>query len=46
MNVVEEMKKIFISVLYMEMKYINKSMYLTQNTIKYNSWVLHDKPTI
>lgn len=34
MKAVEEMKKIFIKVLYMEMKYISKSMYLTQNTIK------------
>ena len=29
-----EMKKIFMMVLYMEMKYINRSMYRRQNTIK------------
>ena len=34
---VAEIKKSFMSVLYIEMKYMNKSMYLTQKTIKYNS---------
>lgn len=44
MKAVDEMKKIFIKVLYIEMKYIKRSMYLTQNTIKYNSWVLQERP--
>ena len=46
MKAVEEIKKSFMSVLYKEMKYINKSKYLMQNTSKYISWVLQDKPII
>jgi GMP synthase PP-ATPase subunit len=37
MKAVEEMKKIFIKVLYSEMKYMKRSMYLMQKTIKYIS---------
>ena len=44
MSTVEEMKNIFMSVLYREMKYMKRSRYLMQNTIKYSSCVLQDKP--
>ncbi len=44
MNAVDEMKNIFMSVLYIEMKYINKSRYLTQKTSRYISWVLQERP--
>ena len=44
MKAVEEMKNTFMSVLYNEIKYINKSIYLMQKTNKYISCVLHDKP--
>jgi hypothetical protein len=37
MKAVEEMKKIFMKVLYSEMKYMKRSRYRTQNTSKYNS---------
>ena len=37
MNAVDEMKNIFIDVLQTEMKYMKRSRYLTQNTIKYSS---------
>ena len=44
MNAVEEIKKIFIRVLYKEMKYMKRSRYLIQKTRRYISWVLHDMP--
>lgn len=44
MKAVEEMKNIFMNVLYRLMKYMKRSRYLTQNTIKYNSCVLQDRP--
>jgi hypothetical protein len=37
MSAVDEMKKIFMSVLYIEMKYMKRSRYLMQKTIKYSS---------
>ncbi len=44
MKAVEEMKNIFINVLYRLMKYMKRSRYLTQNTIKYSSCVLQERP--
>ena len=37
MKAVEQMKNNFMKVLYRLMKYMKRSRYLTQNTIRYNS---------
>lgn len=34
----------FMTVLYIEMKYKNKSQYLARNTMRYISYVLYDSP--
>ena len=44
MKAVLEMKKIFIQVLYIDTKYMKRSMYRMQNTSRYISWVLQDRP--
>ena len=44
MKAVDEMKKIFMSVLYNEIKYMKESKYLMQKTNKYNSCVLIERP--
>ena len=44
MKAVELMKKIFMKVLYRLIKYMKRSRYRTQNTNKYISWVLHERP--
>ena len=41
---VDEMKKIFMKELYTETKFQKMSMYLSKNTARYTSCVLHDKP--